>query len=109
MHALLRPGGAFVFNAPNFDASKASAYTHTRRSEYSSGGFDVRVVESNVLDGRALVHAQQATLRSNRENGLPCIDRCARAELRCAAGLVARVCGDGRACVRRFDRFVRIA
>jgi phosphopantothenate---cysteine ligase (CTP) len=59
MRSHLNEGGSLVFNAPNFKPeSKFSDRVH----EYIAGGYDVRIDEKNLVEGKTLVHTQQCYL-----------------------------------------------
>jgi len=55
----LKEGGRLVFNAPNF---KPGSEFSDRVHEYVSGGYDVRIDEKNLVEGKTLVHTQQCSL-----------------------------------------------
>jgi|GEM_PF-4832902 len=62
MYAALKPGGALVFNAPNFTiATKHYPPVH---SLYEKDGLSAFVLETNALRKRTLTHRQNAILWS---------------------------------------------
>lgn len=59
MHDVLASGGRLIFNAPNFTGSED--YTE-RTEEYNYDGWQVRVKEMNLVEGRTLTHTQNCLL-----------------------------------------------
>ncbi len=69
---IIKPGGAFVFNAPNFKTEKIDY--PVIENNYESGGKRAFVLEINQIAGRRLLHRQDAIVWTKNKSPIHIVD-----------------------------------